>query len=180
MTTKHVIATYRMNISIHGWITVWNWTPPVMRDPWCHTFCDMSISPWVNTIHCHIWFIIYPYHLWITSECSHAWLPLCCEHYCQYRIELNLEKYEYVDTTADTARRRPPMTFWNNMYVKAMALCKTAVTPLLTHWDNCSLALSHRRKFAQTDITMYHYRFVSNCLLVPLPTCTRSFNDLQR
>ena len=28
---------------------------------------------------------------------------------------------------------------------KSMAQCKTAVTPLLTHWSYCSLALSHRR-----------------------------------
>ena len=26
----------------------------------------------------------------------------------------------------------------------SMAQCKTAVTPLLTHWSSCSLALSHR------------------------------------
>ena len=29
-------------------------------------------------------------------------------------------------------------------YDKSMASCKTAVTPLLTHWSYCSLALSHR------------------------------------
>ena len=29
-------------------------------------------------------------------------------------------------------------------FCSSMALCKTAVTPLLTHWSYCSLALSHR------------------------------------
>ena len=29
-------------------------------------------------------------------------------------------------------------------YIKSMAQCRTAVTPLLTHWSYCSLALNHR------------------------------------
>ena len=32
-----------------------------------------------------------------------------------------------------------------------MALCKTAVTPLLTHWSYYSLALSHRYMLAQQN-----------------------------
>ena len=43
--------------------------------------------------------------------------------------------------------------------IVSMALCKTAVTPLPTHWSYCNLALSHRyqhrpgrfRKFAPRD-----------------------------
>ena len=34
-----------------------------------------------------------------------------------------------------------------------MAKCKTAVTPLLTHWSYCSLALSHRYYHWQTNGT---------------------------
>ena len=30
------------------------------------------------------------------------------------------------------------------MFILLMAQCKTAVTPLLTHWSYCSLTLSHR------------------------------------
>ena len=35
-----------------------------------------------------------------------------------------------------------------------MASCKTAVTPLLTHWSYCSLALSHRYKHISI---FYHF-----------------------
>ena len=35
---------------------------------------------------------------------------------------------------------------WNPGYIISMALCKTAISPLLTHWRYCSLALSHRYK----------------------------------
>ena len=34
----------------------------------------------------------------------------------------------------------------------SMALCKTAVTPLLTHWSYCSLALSHRYGVPSTRV----------------------------
>ena len=33
---------------------------------------------------------------------------------------------------------------WINCTEISMAYCKTATTPLLTHWSYCSLALSHR------------------------------------
>ena len=36
------------------------------------------------------------------------------------------------------------MFYWQMFHVRSMAKCKTAVTPLLTHWSYCSLALSHR------------------------------------
>ena len=37
-----------------------------------------------------------------------------------------------------------PYLLWGNNSTVSMALCKTAVTPLLTHWSYCSLALSHQ------------------------------------
>ena len=46
-------------------------------------------------------------------------------------------KVTYFDITATSYSGR-----WLDAI--SMALCKTAVTPLLTHWSYCSLALSHR------------------------------------
>ena len=43
------------------------------------------------------------------------------------------------------------LKFNHSVYI-SMALCKTAVTPLLMHWSYCSLALSHR----------FHIQTVSN------------------
>ena len=37
---------------------------------------------------------------------------------------------------------------------KSMAWCKTAVSPLLTHWRYCSLALSHRNVKYGNDISV--------------------------
>ena len=39
--------------------------------------------------------------------------------------------------------RRDPVKFHWISRIEMMALCKTAVNPLLTQWSNCSLALSH-------------------------------------
>ena len=33
--------------------------------------------------------------------------------------------------------------------IRSMALCKNALTPLLTHWSYCSVALSHLNEMAQ-------------------------------
>ena len=38
----------------------------------------------------------------------------------------------------------------------SMALCKTAVSPLLTHWRYYSLILSHRVAFPYHDVTTHH------------------------
>ena len=41
----------------------------------------------------------------------------------------------------------------------SMTLCKTAVTPLLTHWSYCSFALSH-----QYDVMTYKYDTVASIM----------------
>ena len=48
-----------------------------------------------------------------------------------------------------------------NCYIISMDQCKTAVTPLLTHWSYCSLALSHRYNwyniFIDTVLFILHH-----------------------
>ena len=58
-------------------------------------------------------------------------------HLIEYHRDLVLS-YERLSVS----NRRTP--FFN---IKSMAQCKTAVTPLLTHWSYCSLALSRRNMY---------------------------------
>ena len=51
-----------------------------------------------------------------------------------------------------SARILNAMVSMSRIYV-SMAKCKTAVTPLLTHWSYCSLAPSHW--FVQANIDSY-------------------------
>ena len=44
-----------------------------------------------------------------------------------------------------------------------MALCKIAVTPLLTHWSYCSLALSHRH-----DVMGEQWTYIATATMIPV------------
>ena len=44
---------------------------------------------------------------------------------------------------------------WFGNIIISMASCKTAVSPLLTHWRYCSLALSHRYFVDSWDISIH-------------------------
>ena len=52
----------------------------------------------------------------------------------------------------------------------SMAKCKTAVTPLLTHWSYCSLALSHQSEWRMNQIYEAMWR----------PYATMSYIELMR
>ena len=61
-------------------------------------------------------------------------------------------------------------TLVRNGGIISMAWCKTAVTPLLTHWSYCNLALSHRFVVCSQPADRQHparwcYAWGYNCLL---------------
>ena len=60
--------------------------------------------------------------------------------------------------------------------IKSMALCKTAVTPLPTHWSHCSLALNHR-SVSMTGPSITHYYYILQGI-IPVPAVSQGKTKL--
>ena len=52
--------------------------------------------------------------------------------------------------------------------IRSMAQCKTAVTPLLTHWSYCKLALNHQDNL----YLVAHKNYLTSMYCINIPNCT--------
>ena len=84
------------------------------------------------------------WQLGVVSTCLGCWFNILHLH-VQAKVEEMGIWHNFLITNKNTHDRLPCVP--QKTPTISMASCKTAVSPLLTHWKYCSLALSHRYTF---------------------------------